>query len=379
MKKGLSLILSVVCFISASMPVLAVDTPTAEKCILIHADTGTVLYEKNADERSLIASTTKIMTALVALENCDVYESVIIRPEWTGIEGSSMYLKAGESYTVGELLYGLMLVSGNDAATALAGHISGSPEGFAALMNEKALQLGLENTSFKNPHGLDEEGHYSTARDMALIMSAAMENEDFVKISSARSRNVGELTHVNHNKLLWRYDGCISGKTGYTMASGRSLVSCAERDGLRLICVTLSDPDDWNTHMGLYDWAFENYSYESLRLLQPEIAVPLISGFADSIKVGCIAPNKVLLPKNEDYKITIELPAFVYASIEYGEVIGAVTASIDGVELGRTPLCALENAQRDDTLKLTPWERFRLSWYGSNRLGIYCPAFGSAI
>lgn len=363
----------------SGMPAAAVSADTAEKCILIHADTGAVLYEKSADERSLIASTTKIMTALVVLENCSLDAMVRIKPEWAGIEGSSMYIKAGDTYTVRQLLYGLLLVSGNDAAAALAGYTAGSQEAFAHMMNEKARSLGLENTSFSNPHGLDAENHYSTARDMALIMCEAMGNSDFVEIGSARSFTIGELTYVNHNKLLRQYPGCIGGKTGYTMACGRSLVSCAERDGMRLVCVTLSDPDDWNTHTRLYDWAFENFSYESIVPLFTELKVPLISGHTDYVEVGCLRDSMALLPRTADYSIRIELPGFVYAPIKQGETLGRITVRMDGVELGSADLCAAEAAPRDDTLKLTPWERFRLTWYRTNKLGAFCPAFRSMI
>lgn len=360
------------------LPALAVSADTAGAAILIHADTGQVLYEKNADTRSLVASTTKIMTALVVLERCSPDEVVEIPDNCTGIEGSSMYLVAGQHYTVRQLLYGMLLVSGNDAAAALACHVAGTVENFARLMNQKAARLGLENTSFRNPHGLDAQGHYSTARDLAVIMTAAMENEVFAEITAARSVNIGKLTFINHNKLLWRYTGCIGGKTGYTMAAGRSLVSCAERDGLRLICVTLSDPDDWNTHMNLYDWAFENYCCKSIRPPQPEHPLPLISGVADTVKVGCLDPVKVLLPKGSGYSLKVELPGFVYAPIERGEVLGRLTVELDGEEVGSAELCALESAPRDNRLKLTAWERFRLSWYRTNKLGLYCPAFRSA-
>lgn len=353
----------------------AINTPSAQRAILIHADTGEVLYEKNSSERSLIASTTKIMTAFVVLEQCSPDEVVTIKPEYAGIEGSSMYITAGQEYTVRELLYGMMLVSGNDAATALACHTSGSIENFAALMNEKAAELGLSDSSFKNPHGLDADGHYSTASDMAVITRVAMENEQFAEITGCKNINIGELTFTNHNKLLWRYDSCVGGKTGYTMAAGRSLVSCAERDGLRLICVTLTDPDDWNTHISLYNWAFENYSWEQVTLMQPEMPLPLISGVTDTVKVGCTESVGVLLPKGAKYVTKIELPSFVYAPVKQGDIFGALTVSVDGQIMGSTEISALETAVRDDQIRLTAWERFRLSWYRTNKLGIYYPGF----
>ena len=197
----------------------------AQAAIVVHPETGTVLYEKNADARLGIASTTKIMTALVVLEHCALDESVEILPEYTAVEGSSMYLCAGETYTVEELLYGMMLVSGNDAAVALACHTAGSVQAFADMMNDKARALGMTGSAFRNPNGLDAEGHYSTARDMAALTCAAMANDTFCTIVSTRSATVGGQTLVNHNRLLRSYDGAIGVKTGFTKKSGRCLAS----------------------------------------------------------------------------------------------------------------------------------------------------------
>ena len=202
------------------------DSPSlsAHSAIVMHSG-GEVVFEQNPDEKMRIASTTKIMTALVVLENCALDEQVEILPEYCGIEGSSMYLAPGERCTVEELLQGLLLVSGNDAAIALACHTAGDTDSFVALMNAKAFALGMENSSFANPHGLDGEGHYSTARDMAKLMCACMENEDFARINAKKSSTVGERVLYNHNKLLSGCPGCIGGKTGYTEAAGRCLVS----------------------------------------------------------------------------------------------------------------------------------------------------------
>ena len=247
----------------------------------MHPETGTVLYEKNADERLGIASTTKIMTALVVLEHCALDEPVEILPEYTAVEGSSMYLRAGETYTVEELLYGLMLVSGNDAAVALACHTAGSVAAFADRMNDKARALGMTNSAFQNPNGLDADGHYSTARDMAKLTCAAMENETFRTIVSTRSTVVNGKTLVNHNRLLRSYDGAVGVKTGYTKTTGRTLVSCAQRGTTQFVCVTLSDPDDWNDHTHLLDWAFENYEYRCVAGDTPVYAVPVLSATAE--------------------------------------------------------------------------------------------------
>ncbi len=375
MKKGAVYALCLAALFQLALPCAAVSADSAASAILIHADSGTVLYEKNADERSLIASTTKITTALVVLENCDTDETVLIKPEYTGIEGSSMYLEAGQERTVKELLLGLMLASGNDAAVALACYTAGSVEAFAELMNEKAAELGLQNSSFKNPHGLDAEGHYSSARDLALITAAALQNDEFAEIFATRSATIDGLTFVNHNKLLWNYSGCIGGKTGYTMAAGRTLVSVAERGGLRLICVTLSDPDDWNTHSRLFFWFFENYSVQKVGLPTRELALPLISGRTATVKVGCTDSGELLMKKGGSIEYDIELPQFLYAPVERGEDVGSLNLFVDGELCLELPITALETAERDEHIKLSAWERFKLSWYRTNRLGLYYPGF----
>lgn len=232
---------------------------SAQHAIVMDADTGAVLYEKDADTSSLIASTTKIMTGLLICEQCDLRETFAIPPEAVGVEGSSMYLKAGETLSVTDLLYGMLLQSGNDAAVALAIHCSGSVERFAEEMNQKAQALHLDATHFANPNGLDDADNYGSARDLATLTAHALKNADFAKIVSAKSYRVGERCLTNHNKLLWRYEGAIGVKTGYTKAAGRILVSAAKKDGRTLICVTISAPDDWNDHSKLLDYGFAQY------------------------------------------------------------------------------------------------------------------------
>ena len=227
---------------------------SATACVLMDADTGAVLYQKNEGQRMLIASTTKLMTALVALEQGHLSETVTVTAAHMA-EGSSMYLRAGECLTVEELLYGLLLCSGNDAALAVT-ECAGGVEPFVALMNEKAAALGMENTHFANPNGLDDEGHYSTAYDMALLACAAVNEPTLRRIAATRTAVIGGRTLTNHNKLLGRVDGGIGLKTGYTKAAGRTLVSCAQREGCRLVAVTLRDGDDWNDHETLYRYGF---------------------------------------------------------------------------------------------------------------------------
>ena len=236
---------------------------SAAAAVLMDADSGRLLYEKNGEKRMLIASTTKLMTALVALEQGGLQQEITV----TGghmAEGSSMYLRPGEKLTLETLLYGLLLSSGNDAALAVTECMGGAVP-FVARMNEKAAELGMENTHFANPNGLDDEAHYSTAEDMAKLAAAAMDDPVLRRVASTKTARIGGRTLTNHNKLLSRVEGCVGLKTGYTRAAGRTLVSCAERDGVRLVAVTLQDGDDWNDHASLYEQGF--------RVLRPVKAV----------------------------------------------------------------------------------------------------------
>lgn len=362
MRKFTGILLSLALIFAVKIPARAELAVSAEAAILMHADSGRVLYEKNADEHMLIASTTKIMTAIVVLEHCELDDLVEVDSRSAGIEGSSMYLKAGESYTVEDLLYGLLLVSGNDAASALALHVADSMEEFAELMNAKAAELGMTESSFKNAHGLDEEGHYSTARDMAKLAAYCMGNEDFARIAGTVSHTVGEQTLVNHNRLLREYDGCLGLKTGYTMAAGRTLVTCAERDGARYVCVTLNDPDDWDDHKALYDWAFANYSFAEVIPAGLSYEVPLISGAEMTAPAETEGAAYALIQNGESYDMELELPAFAFAPISEGERAGRAVACSDGQEIASVRIVYSEDVEVDRELKLTPGERFLRFW-----------------
>lgn len=362
MRKFTGIVLSLALIFAVKIPARAELAVSAKAAILMHADSGRVLYEKNADEHMLIASTTKIMTAIVVLEHCELDDLVEVDSRSAGIEGSSMYLKAGESYTVEDLLYGLLLVSGNDAASALALHVADSMEEFAELMNAKAAELGMTESSFKNAHGLDEEGHYSTARDMAKLAAYCIGNEDFARIAGTVSHTVGEQTLVNHNRLLREYDGCLGLKTGYTMAAGRTLVTCAERDGARYVCVTLNDPDDWDDHKALYDWAFANYSFAEVIPAGLSYEVPLISGAEMTAPAETEGAAYALIQNGESYDMELELPAFAFAPISEGERAGRAVACSDGQEIASVRIVYSEDVEVDRELKLTPGERFLRFW-----------------
>ena len=365
MKKFILLLAAALCLLPVTayaeepMPELS-----AEAYILYEPESGTVLAEHDADERHLIASTTKIMTALVVLEHCELLESVEIAPEWAGIEGSSMYLKAGQRYTVEELLYGMMLVSGNDAATALACHAAGSVEVFAAWMNEKAAELGCENTHFENACGLDGETHYSTARDLARIAAAAIRNEDFCRIVSTKCKTVQGNTLYNHNKLLGRCEGVFGVKTGYTMAAGRTLVSACERDGMTLICVTLADRNDWTDHASLYDWAYDAWRSVDAADYAQNLSVYVIGGERAALTTA--GNCRVLLRKDAELSVTTELPPFIFEGLEQGTELGRLCFWADGEPVGECPL-VLENSLPVSDEPLSRGERLLRLWRSAGR------------
>ena len=229
---------------------------SAKSAALLDGMTGECLYAKNGNQRALIASTTKIMTGLLVCEAGELDRTVTVPDAAVGLEGSSMYLKKDETLTRRDLLYGMMLHSGNDAALTLAISVSGSEAAFVRQMNLRARALGLTQTHFANPHGLDSGENYSTALDLAHLAQAALQNAQLRAVVSTKTAVCAGRTLTNHNKLLWRYDGCIGVKTGYTRHAGRILVSAAERDGRMLIAVTISDPDDWRDHTALLDYGF---------------------------------------------------------------------------------------------------------------------------
>ena len=258
-------VLLVTCFCLCVNSARALDL-SAECSVLIDATSGSVIYGKNEHNRATMASTTKIMTALILCELADLNEEITITDEMVRVEGSSMGLRSGDRAHYKDLLYGLILASGNDAANAIALSIGGSFDNFAKLMNDRAKQIGMSNTNFVTPSGLDDENHYSTAYDMAIIMAYAMKNDYFAEIVSQKEYQIESRSGItylkNHNKLLWQYPYCIGGKTGYTKEAGRCLVTCSQKDEKTVVCVTLDYPNDWEYHINSSEHAFEN-SYKS--------------------------------------------------------------------------------------------------------------------
>ena len=313
-----------------------VEAVSANSAILTDAQTGRVLYEKNADSRGLIASTTKIMTALIVCEQCNVLDRMRIPKEAVGIEGSSLYLREGEVLTVQELLYGLMLHSGNDAAVALAIYCGGTLEGFVQLMNDKVHRLGLADTHFENPHGLDGPDHYSTARDMAKLTVYAMKNPIFAKTVSTKAVRVGERHLTNHNKLLWRVEGADGVKTGYTKAAGRILVSSATRNDRRLVAVTMNDPNDWRDHAELLEKGFSEYTLSCVISVGQRVGTVAIAG-GEAECVELLAQNDFSFPLSENEKIEVVLPhpKFVYAPVVKGQDAGFAYVCLGGEPVGK--------------------------------------------
>ena len=319
---------------------------SAKAAALYQPDTDSFLYLKNADERLPMASTTKIMTALLSLEELDLKGNIVIDERAVGIEGSSIYLKSGEIINALDLIYAVMLQSANDAAAALAYKISGSIEAFAELMNDRAKKIGLKNTNFTNPHGLDNKDHYTTARDLALLTAEAYKNSDFKAVASTYKKEIesSDKTRilVNHNKLLKSYDGCIGGKTGYTKKSGRCLASAAERDKLTFICTTIDAPDDWRDHTEMLDYGYSLLEARQLAYIgEFKFTIPVINGEDTELSVLNTDETIKIFNKNDDsIETEIRLPRYVVAPIKEGDVLGKVIFTKQGNKIAEIDLTA---------------------------------------
>ena len=333
----------------------------AAGAVLMDAESGRVLYGHDAHKPRLIASTTKLMTALVAVERAgDLDETVTVKGEWLGSEGSSIYLRAGEEITLRGLLYGLLLQSGNDAAMVIACHTAGSMEEFVELMNRRAAELGMKDSSFANPSGLDHENHYSTPYDMALLARACLDNSTVAELCATKSITVGTRTFVNHNKLLWRCEGCVGMKTGFTEKAGRTLVSAAVRDGQTLICVTLNDGDDWNDHRKLLDYGFRTYPRQVLcRAGEVLGAVAVEGSLIPTMPVAAKGELGYPLKAGEQLVPEVELLRSATAPLPPGVQLGELRWRLDGEVVAQMPLVSQGNAGLDLREPLTFLERLR--------------------
>lgn len=334
---------------------------SAKAYALIEAETGRLIMGANVNERLPMASTTKIMTGLLACESGRLDEEFVVPEEPLRVEGSSMGLVPGEVITLRNLVYGLMLESGNDAANTIAFLLEGSLEAFAEKMNERAGELGLKNTHFDNPSGLDGPTHYTTALDLARLGAHAMKNADFADIVSTWEKLVpyngipNGRKLVNHNALLRQYEGTVGIKTGFTKKSGRCLVSCAKRGGVTLVAATLCGPDDWNDHAALLDYGFSVLRRVKLLRAKPDIQVRIVGGVKDSIRCTFDAENLEAslaereLPRVEKHLL---LRPFYYAAVSEGDRLGEIVFTLDGVVLASRPIYAAESVARTPPNKL---------------------------
>ncbi|MXQ52209.1 serine hydrolase [Shimazuella alba] len=305
----------VVIFVILLVPIYVHATPplagSAQAAILMDRDSGRILFAKNADKEMKIASLTKIMTALVAIEQSKIDSMVTVGPNAVGVEGSSIYLKKGEKIPLEHLLYGLMLRSGNDAATAIAEHVGGSVDGFVYLMNQKASFLGLEHTHFMNPHGLDQADHYSSAKDLAILTSYALKNPTFRQIVKTQIKTLDwpnldwDQKFYNKNKLLSLYPWADGVKTGFTKQARRTLVTSATKEGNQLVAVTLNDGNDWNDAIDMYNYGFANYHKEVI--LKKDQLLALMGVKKDNKDLYMMVTKPFVYPLTKDEKSKIKI------------------------------------------------------------------------
>ncbi|APH04551.1 D-alanyl-D-alanine carboxypeptidase family protein [Bacillus weihaiensis] len=348
MKKLSTCFIIIILFISLLPHQTSAIGVSAQTAILIDQESGRVLYEKDAHKKMRIASITKIMTAILAVESEKLNDMVTVSEKATQAEGSSIYLQKGEEIKLEDLVYGLMLRSGNDSAVAIAEHVGGSLEGFVIMMNQKAEEIGMTNTVFANPHGLDDhENHYSTAYDMAILTQYAMQNEEYQKISGTKTHKAPNPNEKwdrvwhNKNKLLTQlYDYSTGGKTGYTVRAKRTLVSTASKEGFHTIVVTLNDPDDWDDHINLHNYAYsqfeitklknqgvikeiENEFYKNKVFIERDVIYPLTKEEQEKVKI-----NMTLSKPQEEWEDSRNVP----------DVVGKMSIKVDEKEIAQLPI-----------------------------------------
>lgn len=363
LKRWLGCILALLCLLTGSGTFAgAAESPDAVQtaaqgspgslsslsAVLYEPESGRVLFEKDAHTPRPMASTTKLMTALLAAENADPEQNVVVTEEAVRVEGSALGLRAGDNISMGDLVTGLLLESGNDAANVIAITLAGSLPAFADLMNQKAAELGMEHSVFVTPSGLDQGDHSACAYDMALLGAEVMRHPELAAICATKQTVIEmgnpkrKVTVTNHNRLLSLYEPAVGMKTGFTKKSGKCLVSAAEKDGVRLIAVTLNGGDYWNDHIKLYEYGFGQV--EKTALERPELPqVPVAGGMAGQVEVQMDAPPDVTLLKGEAAQVvrTVELEPFVWAPVAQGQILGWVEYRVGDRELCRLPVTAV--------------------------------------
>lgn len=345
--------LSVILFSAFSVCAYAVDT-SASSAVLMLSQTGEIIYSKNENNRRSMASTTKIMTSLIALENAQSRIKFKVTGDMLKVEGTSMGLTDGDFVSMEDLVYGMLLQSGNDAANVTAVKIAGNCDKFAQMMNKRAKEIGMKNTNFVTPSGLDDDNHYSTAYDMALLANEAIKNATFRKICSTHSARLSYgsppymRTLTNHNKLLTSCEGCIGIKTGFTKKSGRCLVTACERNGVTLICVTLNDPNDWKDHKMLFDYGFSQI--KPIVLDKSSYCVNVAGGLKKEVKCNMSYRPCISTLNENDYSVKLHIRPLIFAPVEKGEIVGeCVYYDKTAKEILSVPICASEGVQCNTT------------------------------
>ena len=368
MKKHFYIFCIFVFFLCSSVDSYALELPevSAKSAVVICAETGDVVFQKNSYQKLPMASTTKIMTSVLALEYGASEQYFTVTDEMVSVEGSSIGLLPDDMISLKTLVKGMLLESGNDAANSVAHIVGGTIPDFVALMNYKAREIGMNNTSFETPSGLDGENHYSTAYDMALLGAFAIKNPVFRQICSSKEQIVYygnepyRRVFANNNKLLNTYDGTFGIKTGFTKKSGRCLVSAVERDNKTLIAVTLNAPDDWNDHMKMYDYSFEKVYSVDLSCDLHELSIDVVGGKENKVPLSII-DQTTITTANKDfyYEYKVFVKPFEYAPINKGDVMGFVEFyDENGKIIATTDICAdssvdieIDNKEKESIFK----------------------------
>ncbi len=338
---------------------------SAQAYVLYCVENDTVLLSKNADVQMKMASTTKIMTTLLTLEQSEKDDVLVEFDDSMIAEGSSMYLKVGDTVHLSDLAIGMMMASGNDAANAAAITIGGSITGFAELMNQRAEELSMTGTHFVTPSGLDEDNHYSTATDMAHLMAYALQNEAFCEIIENTSMTVDfltpqkQVTYQNHNRLLTLYEHCIGGKTGYTKSAGRCLVSAAEKDGVTLVAVTFNAPSDWSDHTKLYDYGFERLCAVDTDDSDENFELTVVGGDVGKVSLYCNKTSHTVVDIEDKDQVlrTVYLPQFLYAPAKKGDYVGDVVYTLNGEIIAQNPIYVKTDINRPEVRPIAQFFR----------------------
>jgi D-alanyl-D-alanine carboxypeptidase (penicillin-binding protein 5/6) len=358
MKRATFFIIALLFFMGfAQTEVLANPEPPmliGETCILMDVNTGQILYEKDAEKRMDPASTTKIMTAILALEKGSMEDVITVGAEPPTVEGSKINLREGEKLTLEQMLQGLLLNSGNDAAIAIAEYIGGSIPAFAKLMSQKAKEIGAQDTNYVNPHGLTDENHKTTAYDLAIISRYALLNlPDFGEIVSSKYKEIPEPNNINRklentNRLLWSYEGADGVKTGYTTAAGRNLVASATRDGWQLLAVVLKSgwDDIWNDAASLLNYGFRNFQPVKFTEKGEIVGTEKVRYGSSDLQIKTLQAFSIILPKGVTITKKIILEENLIAPIKCGTTLGRLEFYQEGRNIGRVDLVAGEDVKR---------------------------------